>query len=172
MYSSVGYWAGLNSNLFMIQKLQDRLFQLKIVLEALQKNRRVQLYLAAKAAVDTDVTPVDAVPDDVACAEVVSTLINKVVSFPIIHGTYTLYTYLGSKYQLVQTPLPGDIIISPTGMASKKVFNHGHVGVVGVGGIVYSNNSLNGKLQTHYTISTWKKRYQDTGGYPVYFFRL
>ncbi len=155
-----------------IQQLQEQLFKLQNTLRMLQNTPRIKLWNAARAAVGTDVTPDDRVPDDVACAVTVSALMAKVRPFPMISGTYTMYTYLRPKYDIATTPLPGDIIISPTGMASKKVISNGHVGVVGVGGIIYSNNSRTGKLDTHWTIASWREYYEKKGGYPVYFFRI
>lgn len=153
--------------------LQERLFQLQTAWNKLQETPRIKLYNAARAVLDTDVTPKDRVPDEVACAEVVSTILNKVTIVPHMTGTYTMYTYLRSnpRFEKVTTPLPGDIIISPTGMGNRNL-KHGHVGIVGVGGAIMSNSSHNGKFEKNYTLQSWYKRFGLLGGMPLYYFRL
>lgn len=153
--------------------LEQQLARLQEIWATLQKTPRIQLYNVARAHFGKDVTPNDRIPDDVACAETLSTLLNKVRPTPIITGTHSLYVYLRTRYQVVQVPLPGDVIIAPTGMARHGTpIKNGHVGIVMKDNVIYSNNSLTGLLDDHFTIDTWNKRYRDKGGYPVYYFRI
>lgn len=92
-------------------------------------------------------------------------------------STYMGYQYLTGalkgKYTFVEVtdPLPGDVIISPTGYGKSEVMPNGHVGIVAKYGIL-SNNSYTGRLEEGYKLDSWKARYADRGGYPVKFFRV
>lgn len=129
-----------------------------------------------ESALGTDVTPKDTTPDDVACAEVVSTLIKKIEpAFPIITGTATLWEYLDNPihgFQEVKEPSAGCIIISPTGYGDRGAI--GHTGVVLGDGIIASNTSYGihaGKFMKNHTIETWKKYYTGRYHFPVYYFK-
>lgn len=129
-----------------------------------------------ESAIGTDVTPTDRTPDEVACAEVVSTLIRKVEpAMPIITGTATLWEYLDNPihgFRQVQDPQAGDIIISPTGYGLKGT--SGHVGVVLQDNVIASNTSFGtyaGKFMKNHTIQTWAKYYVEKRNYPVYYYR-
>lgn len=133
-----------------------------------------RLYAYCLTQLGKDASPKDIVPDDVGCAETVTTILSTL--FPDIHvisGTYTLYQFLlGSNFFVkVGTPLPGDIIISPTGMGGKNGITNGHVGFVGKDGKIMSNQSSNGIFAENYTLDTWKARYYTKGGYPIFYFR-
>lgn len=137
--------------------------------------RRQLISLYCKLFLGKDFTPLDTIADEVACAEAVTTLLTKTGTFnKVIAGTWTLWDALNrDKHWVVTTnPQPGDIIISPTGMSryiGKAPFP-GHVGILGENGLVYSNDSYTGLWATHYTIKTWRDRYEKRGGYPVYFY--
>lgn len=123
-----------------------------------------------------DFTPADVIPDEVGCAEAVTTILREVnIMNRMIPGTWTLNEYLKNDKNWVTVNLAqaGDIIISPTGTSRKGKGAPfvGHVGIVGNNGIVYANDSYSGKWKTQYSIATWKERYSDNGGYPVYFYR-
>lgn len=152
--------------------LKEQLEKLQVAWQNLQKLPRIKLYNAAVASLGYDASPKDQAPDDLACAETVSLLISKVTLFPTILGTYTLYTRLLNDKRFIQTrdPKPGDIIISPTGMGNGRLV--GHVGVIGVGGVIMSNSSYTGKFEKNYTLQTWYNRYGKLGGFPIYYFRL
>ncbi len=114
------------------------------------------------------------------CAETVNAIFETALGSPIGGGASTHLMYLcltrnpsigPLKFIEVTDPLPGDIIISPTGYGNNAVMPNGHVGIVAKYGIL-SNNSENGLLQEYYTIQTWSDRYQTKGGYPVYYFRV
>lgn len=122
-----------------------------------------------------DASPKDRAPDDLACAETVSTILRDLFSwFPVITGTWTLYDYLkkSSKFEGVfGSPRPGDIIISPTGMGN-GVIKNGHAGFLGGGGRIYSNNSTTGLFDSHWEIEEWKTHYGQKGGYPIFIYRI
>lgn len=121
-----------------------------------------------------DASPKDLVPDSVGCAESVSNVLHAVYpSFPIITGTYTLYAYLkdANEFVKVTSPLAGDIIISPTGLGGTTSVPEGHTGIVGENSSIMSNNSLTGKWDNRFTLTTWNNRYVTLGRFPVYFYR-
>lgn len=125
-------------------------------------------------ALGTDVTPDDLVPDIVACAITVSTLMNKVDStFPKVSGTWTLYDILVHRkdYEKVNDMTPGTIVISPTGMGNSKKLPNGHVGICTRDNKIASNNSDTGLFTENYTLDTWTKRYVTMGEYPLFLFR-
>lgn len=147
---------------------------LKTILKALLM--RKTLYDVCRDALGTDVTPLDAISDDVACAEVVTTLMKKAgVKIPVIPGTYTLYQWLKNPengYRQVPHAGEGDIVISPTGTG--KAGAVGHVGVVMEDDTIASNTSFgmhSGKFIKNYTVDTWTRRYKDGQGMPVLFYR-
>jgi hypothetical protein len=75
-----------------------------------------------------------------------------------------------SKFVQITSPVQGDIIVSPTGYGNGSLPN-GHVGIVGANGVIMSNTSATGLWSQNYTLSSWKKRYADLGGFPVFYFR-
>jgi hypothetical protein len=120
----------------------------------------------------TDVTPSDLVPDSVACADTVTTLIRLVdPSFPHVSGTWTLYDILEHRkdYAKVTELSPETIIISPTGMGNGTM--SGHVGIVMGDGVIASNDSNTGKFIKNYTLETWTRRYAGHGGLPVLMYK-
>lgn len=124
----------------------------------------------------TDVTPKDEVPDSVACAITVNT-IHKLAFGDEIGGsasTYLLYNALLKRkdFKKVETPEPGDIIISPTGYAGKGgTLSNGHVGIVTSNAYVLSNNSKTGLLDNYFTLKSWSDYYGIKGKFPIYYFR-
>lgn len=125
-------------------------------------------------ALGVDVTPDDLVPDSVACAITVSTLINKVdATFPKVAGTWTLYDILEHRkdYTRVTDPTPGDIVISPTGLSKSKTMPNGHTGIIMSDLSIASNDSATGKFMKNYTLESWTNRYVVKGGYPLFIYR-
>ena len=136
-----------------------------------------RLFTTAKNFLGRDVTPKDGVPDSVACAETVNAIYEEAFGEQIGGGasTYNLYYALKKhfNFEQVETPQPGDIVISPTGipvMPGGKLTN-GHVGIVGEAGVIMSNDSATGLFKENYTLQTWKERYVDKGKYLMCFFR-
>lgn len=130
-----------------------------------------KIYELAKSCLGKDIA---ATQNELGCAEAISYILAKVT----VHGfpktgylsTSDLYFYLKSHADLVTEPLPGDIIISPTGTSTTGA-KHGHVGIVGRYGIM-SNNSMTGLFQQNYTIEQWKAYYGKKLGFPTLFYRV
>lgn len=149
--------------------------RIKLLLQTIVMLRRLLLHKKAINHLGIDASPIDMADDVLGCAESVTSIIRQVLpDFPIILGTWTLERRLWNdrRFVITQTPGVGDIVISATG-SSKLGRNapiRGHVGIVGENGIIMSNDSYTGKWMANYTLETWKKRYQEYGGYPVLFY--
>lgn len=147
-----------------------------LALKSKQVTKREQMLHTAKESLGFDASPNDLAPDEFACAESITNVMKKVDSgVPILTGTWSLYDYFKLRPSLFKfltesEALPGDIILSPTGMGKGKIPN-GHVGCVGEDGVVMSNNSKTGKFDTHLTLEKWRARYKILGGYPVFIIR-
>lgn len=158
----------------MIKQLEQIKIQLLALQKKLQSKRPQTIYEAAKRQLGKDASPSDRASDDVACAESVSEIIRAVFpDFPIVTGTYTLWVILkdDKRFRKVTIPMPGTIIISPTGTARKQSFP-GHVGIFGFRNTIMSNTSRTGIFEENYTLQSWIDRYQNKGTYPIYFFDL
>ena len=130
-----------------------------------------------------DASPKDKAPDDLACAESVTTVINSIYpAMPIILGTGSLYekllgycnggNWIQVKLKRGEIPEEGLVIISPTGYNSNKAgMPHGHTGITGKNGVIYSNRSSSGTWDSYWSIAQWWAYYGDKGGYPVCFFK-
>lgn len=135
---------------------------------------RITLYNYCRSVLNTDVTPEDIVPDEYDCSDTICTILKKagydIGNYPL---TTDLYNVLVKHvwFRRAYGHLPGDIIISPTGYGSGVIPN-GHVGIMGIGDIIMSNSSSNGKFSENYSLPQWISKYEDKGGYPVLFFRL
>lgn len=122
---------------------------------------------------EKDVTPQDKVSDEVACAEVISTLLSKVIPYPIIPGTWILNDFLANdkRFKRVGHPITnGVIVISATGTGNGSM--RGHVGIFEEDGTIWNNNSYDGKLRNNYTLAKWIERYNTIGGMPVLYYKL
>lgn len=132
------------------------------------------LFLTAKSCLGVDASPNDLVPDELGCAETVNAIYKKAFGSEIGGdvSTYRLYGTLKAHplFQKADVASPGDIVISPTGYGGKNGMTHGHVGIMGEGGKIMSNESSNGKFEENYTLEGWRKYFAVKGGYPVLFF--
>jgi hypothetical protein len=140
---------------------------LPITKETMETNREKFLKVCQEA-LDTDVTPKDEVPDEVACAQTISTLIKKVFpDFPILPLTNDLFSKLKSdkRFKAVLEPGKGRIIISP-----RIGDTPGHVGAWITEERIASNNSRNGLFQGGYTWQSWVKEFRDRRGEKIYIF--
>lgn len=154
--------------------LIEQLNYLISILTSVKQNQPT-LYQIALKNIGIDASPNDLVPDELGCAETVSNIIQQYdSSFPIITGTWTLWDYLRRhpKARQVTIPMPGAIVISPTGESKhgRKAPFVGHTGFVSARNTIMSNDSATGKLLINYTVDTWKARWEKEGGYPVYYF--
>lgn len=142
--------------------------------ELVARKTKPTLCQAAAAAEGTDASPSDLAPDELGCAETVSTLIRGVLpDFPVITGTWTLWDALEHDKRFQRVALAslgcGDIIISPT--VPGKPFR-GHAGICAAYGMIRSNDSRTGTFELNYTQKGWRQRYGTMGGYPIYIYRL
>lgn len=134
-----------------------------------------KLYAVAKASLGIDASPRDVAPDEYGCAESVNELFKKTFGHYITNpGISTAQLYLAmlhdvNHFQIIKFPVPGAIIISPTGYGNGRLSN-GHVGICGKFGIM-SNSSATGKWSENYTLDAWIAYYKTKGGFPVVLFR-
>jgi hypothetical protein len=109
-----------------------------------------------------------------ACAESVNHVARVALGTSIGGGASTaaMYTVLttSNRFQEITQPLPGDIVISPTGTSTINPAWHGHVGICGEYGIL-SNNSEDGVFSENYTQETWEKSFA-ARGFPTFYFRV
>lgn len=129
-----------------------------------------KMYDTAYANLGRDLSPKE---NELACAETVNALAKMAWGEEVggLLSTKSMYESLirDIKYMEIVKPLPGDIIISPTGYGNGKIPN-GHVGIVGKNWIM-SNQSSTSKLEANFTIESWRNYFEKKGGYPVVFFR-
>lgn len=169
------------SNQGLLASLKQDLMQ---ALKALAIIRGVDneqlLYQAAYAFIGADASPADEAPDEFGCADSLSRVIQKGLSYlnmPLYLATRTLGHYLlnSPAFRIVTEPSAGDIIISITGTGNGKVLN-GHCGVVGKNKgpdgtpWIMSNDSRTGMWEVNYTLGAWRRYYVDKGALATYFF--
>ena len=134
--------------------------------------KREKLYQVAMECLGKDLVPEE---DDLACMGALNAVFKKAFNEEIGGGlsTYRAYQILriDTRFQKALVPLKGDIIISPTGYGN-GTFRNGHTGIVGEDEKVMSNTSANGLWLANYTLTSWKKRYKDYGGFPMVYFRV
>lgn len=121
-------------------------------------------------ALDTEVTPKDETPDEVACAQVMSTLIKKVLpDFPIYESTQYLdqKMFIDKRFERILTPERGAIIMSP-----KVGSSFGHVGAFVTSEKIASNSSKDGIFRSNYDWQSWIKTFKEGRGLRVYLYRL
>lgn len=138
-----------------------------------EKGNRNQIFNTAKENLGIDVTPEDIIPDEYDCADTICVILEKAgFSIGNIPLTTNIFTHLNQDKGWIRatSPLPGDVILSPTSWGNGKLAN-GHVGIVGENGGIISNSSYTGLFNYNYTIQTWRDRYQTYGGFPILFFR-
>jgi len=142
------------------------------ILSMITMLRKKLIYRMALDHLGVDASPNDKVPDELGCAETVTTILNKAVGTPIITGTWTMYDYMNRNWHPTERPKAGDVLISPTGESKfgNKAPFVGHTAIVGERGVLLSNDSRTGKFMTNYTMESWKARYVKKGGYPMYFY--
>jgi len=140
--------------------------------QAKNPNKRLILYEMARVCIGKDMARTQ---NELGCVEAVNTIFEKAFGNPLGGGlsTYLMYEVLKTdkRFQLVLTPLQGDIIISPTGYGYGNIKN-GHVGIISEAEKIMSNDSIDGLWKENYTVLSWKERYQKEGGFPVKFYRV
>ncbi len=149
--------------------------QIKLIV-AISRINQQKIYNTAFRFLGVDASPNDLAPDEVGCADTVSSILqaalgsNMAIDYTI--STAQLYRELltSKAYMLVQVPEPGDILVSPTGYGNGGLSN-GHTGIWGRGGKIMSNSSATGKFEQNYDTEHWKARYVGLGGFPMFTFR-
>lgn len=123
----------------------------------------------------------EAVPAEVGCAEAVSKILSLsgiVVPSEGIPSTAALYEWLvvNPKFEKIDAPEQGAIIISPTGFGNGSV--EGHTGFFGSFSKQFpddwgicSNDSASGKFLETWSYERWIAYYSTVGSLPLYFFR-
>lgn len=136
-----------------------------------------RLYTSAVAYIGVDASPTDFAPDEYGCMESVDSIYYHAFGRYIGGGkTPCLSTKKGFEllkasphFEIVLSPIPGCIIISPTDYGNGDLAN-GHTGIVAKFGIM-SNDSETGKWQKNYTTDAWRARYVYKGGFPMVYFK-
>lgn len=146
---------------------------LNSILELLM-NKKTLVSVCAEH-IGKDASPNDAAPDELACADTVSNLLNLTYGgVPTIVSTIKLNEYLSNPkngFKRVQEVAPGVIIVSPT--EGTKV---GHTGIYMEDEVIASNDSglvvpgNKGKFFKNYTTETWARRYTQKLGLKTYLY--
>lgn len=165
----------------LLDDLKTMLLKAQNALQAYQTiqvgDNAEKLYQVTLESLGTDASPDNLASSEYACADTVTSLINRVD--PSIKWTNKVSTYYlrrdlkaKSKFKQINIPERGAIIISATGYGGKNGIKNGHCGIFLDSTNIASNNSFNGKLEQNYTLASWKNRYVTLGGYEVLYFRL
>lgn len=158
-----------------IDVLIDTEKRLNLIINNMKPNETNQeaLLRIAKENLGRDVTPEDNVPDEIGCAEALSTIIKKLDNdFPIIPHTMNLYKEMTRRkeFQLSLNIEAGSIIISPTGKGNPGTI--GHCGIIVENNKIASNNSYTGKWEVTHTIDSWVNYYRIKRGFPIYILKM
>lgn len=124
----------------------------------------------ANAALGKDITPNDEYPDVVSCAWSLSTLENQVDStFKRIPGTWNLNEYYAHNPKFTRTTAakPGTRFICATTPGHPFP---AHCGVMMEDGTIATNDSRTGKFMKNYDEKTFRRRYEEIGGYEIHMY--
>jgi hypothetical protein len=141
-----------------------------------KKDRSLELFMAGIRHLGTDASPSDIAPDELGCAESVSAIIREILpDMSITPGTWTLNRYMRDdpRFVPVTVPMPGNIVMYPTGTGNGKV--QGHVGIICYGGTVMSNTSTvkdRGKWMVNMTLAGMEEYYHTKGGIAPRFYKI
>lgn len=157
-----------------LELIKQALLKIAAILNLMKSNREI-LYDTAASFIGRDASPNDVAPDELGCAESVQDVHKAAFGSYLganIVSTASLYQTLCARHDFakVLNPLPGDIIISPTGMGGKNGVLNGHTGIIAKYGIL-SNDSRTGTWEENYTLDAWRRYYGVKGGYPLFYFR-
>jgi hypothetical protein len=137
-----------------------------------------KINVSALACVGRMVCPFqDLANGHLACAFAVNRAVQFALGQPIDDeiDTRSLYSdLLNGRGVSTDAAGPGTIIISPTTF-NGSVTTHGHVGVVGEGGLIYSNSSANatlGRWLQNYDLGSWKADLEDRRHLKTHFFSV
>lgn len=114
--------------------------------------------------------------NELGCAKTVNNIFKNVLGY-VVGGDVSTAKMLeevvnNPNFIEITTPntIVGDIILSATGTGNGTIA-HGHVGVLGENGVIYSNNSAKDMLDDHLTAETWKSYFTIKGGFKPRYFR-
>lgn len=135
-----------------------------------------QLYAKSKSLLGQELTPGDEIPDVVGCVANLQEVYRRTTGRYIGNGS-ALYSTKALKDWMLKDknftqpsePLPGDILVYPTGEGNGNVSN-GHCFVVGKRDWM-SNNSFNGLWSADFTEAKARAFYEKKGGFTPYIFR-
>ena len=145
-------------------------FDIELLKQQLAPTMQEKFIKICLDALDTEVTPKDGVPDYVACAEVMSTLLKKLFpDFPITTSTKDLdfKLFQDKRFKRITEPERGAIVISP-----RTNNTYGHCGVFITSERIASNNSKTGLFQGNYVWNGWIKEFKDGRGLKIYLYKL
>lgn len=141
------------------------------------KTKREKLYDLAVSCLGKRMGLDKSVPIELNCANALShvLILAGVKGLPPkgIAGTANLYAWLkkSKEFELVSTPLLGDVLCYPTGFGNGKVSN-GHVFIMGKKNPM-SNNSATGKWDAHWdSLKEADDYYTKKGAIPRFTFRI
>lgn len=150
-----------------------------VKIEAIMSKRET-LYDVAYKCIGRDMSPLDRAPDSLACMESLDGVFFEAFGEHLVAPENRLSTRLGYRAMAIdprlrilgqeETPLPGDIVISPSGYSTIGT-EHGHTGIRGKTTYM-SNDSTDGKWKANYNLPNWKLVFHDTLGFPVFHFRV
>jgi len=112
---------------------------------------REKLYEASKSFLGKNARPLNLAPQGLGCAEALCTVVSSVdPTFPQNEvSTIKLDAILFERFKETKIPKPGVVIISPARSTP------GHVGILGEGNVIYSNNSKTGLWDDHWDLDKW-----------------
>lgn len=136
----------------------------------------LKIYNVAKECLGTHITLDDNVPHELGCAEAISYILKQTELFATLPatgfpGTAALADWLTSNplFEEVEEPIPGDIVVYPTGSSSIDS-PHGHVFICGKYGLL-SNDSATGLFLEVWDIKKATEYYQNVLKFMPHFFR-
>lgn len=145
-----------------------------------QQEKENLIYDTALSFLGKDASPLDTVPDRVACVDSLTRILKKALlesNFPILDATEELAMYLlkSPSWMQVTTPKKGDVVVAvSTYRGGERVY--GHCWVVGQNlapdGTLWlmSNNSDGGKWEVNGTLGSCIRLYKERKGLEVLYF--
>lgn len=127
----------------------------------------------AEQFIGVDASPNDIAPDELGCAESVSSIVNVMLEdFKIEPATWLLKDQLDvdPRFERVMDAQRGDIIMSPTFSGNGKVI--GHTGIFSSPEEIMSNVSASGTWEHSHTLQKWVDYYRGQGALKIYFYRF
>lgn len=162
----------MNNKLRLLLEKQVALLRQLLALKSMRSFTDVVM-----SRIGTDASPHDLAPDELGCAETITTVRREYDgTTPIMIGTWSAYVYLehpANGWERIKEPEPECLILSPTGLGKKG--KHGHIGVcILVNGqlVVISNDSRTGKFIQNFTPMSWLQYFGSKDmGFPTFYYR-